>query len=373
MNKLRPIIFTGGHHNSALVVAKLLQESGHKILWLGHKTSISQAQDYVSEEIKDVQKAGITFIELKTGKIHRGNIFQWFKFIRAVFFCIYLFIQNKPAIVVSFGGYLAVPAVLAAWLLRIPAVSHEQTATLGLANKIMLPLLKTLFSTWKIQSLNNHPKIKVVGLPVPKVIPAKLNRDELAEYFSDPTKPLLVITGGKQGSHAINLAAAEVIKELLGKYNVYHQAGNNTQYDDLKHLTQIRKLLPRPLRESYYIVGYSHDFPRFLRTASIIVGRSGAHTVYDVIRFKQKMLSIPLPFSYADEQYLNAHKVVDHGLGLSLEQSELTPSALLKKIDKLAQLKPDTGDLNHYIHNNLPDDAASVMTKDILEIVNSSK
>jgi UDP-N-acetylglucosamine:LPS N-acetylglucosamine transferase len=70
----KPIVFTGGHHNSALLVAKRLKSRGNKIIWLGHKYTM-KGDCNISQEYKDVTGEGIEFIELKSGKIHKSEIF----------------------------------------------------------------------------------------------------------------------------------------------------------------------------------------------------------------------------------------------------------------------------------------------------------
>ena len=365
------LIFTGGHHNSALVVAKQLKQKGYTIHWFGHKHS-TQDKQYVSEEYKDVTNAGIQFTQLNSGKIHGGNPKQWFKFIQAIIFCIYQFNQLKPKIVVAFGGYLAVPAVIAARVMRIKAVSHEQTTTMGMANKVMIPFLNKLFLTWKDTTIySSSSKLKLIGLPIPDETPDGLSTQQLKTWFHKPSKPLIVISGGKQGSHTINMLIKDSLPQLLPQFNILHQVGNNTQFKDLKKLNKIKEQLPLNLQGSYYAIGYTDQFNAILKTASIVIGRSGAHTIYDIIRFHKKMIAIPLPFSYSDEQRKNAAKIVSLGLGEILEQETANASKLVKVVRKINDTSINHQKIDRFIEQHMPLNATKTMIQEIEKLIQS--
>ena len=85
MIKNKTIIFTGGHHNSALLVAAALKKEGYRILWLGHRHT-SSIDTNISQEYKDVIACDITFVDLKSGKMYRGNIWQFFKTVISFFY-----------------------------------------------------------------------------------------------------------------------------------------------------------------------------------------------------------------------------------------------------------------------------------------------
>ena len=93
MNK--KIVFTGGHHNSAIVVARLLAQRGFDIIWFGQKFS-AKNDNNLSQEYQDLQKSNFRFIDLKSGKIYRGGIFEYFKLIKAYLFCFQKLTKIKP-------------------------------------------------------------------------------------------------------------------------------------------------------------------------------------------------------------------------------------------------------------------------------------
>jgi len=337
----KTIIFTGGHHNSALLVATALKKEGYRILWLGHRHT-SSIDTNISQEYKDVIACDITFVDLKSGKMYRGNIWQFFKTVISFFYCITLFLKQRPALVVSFGGYLAVPPVLAAWLLAIPSVSHEQTMVLGMANKTILPFVEKMYLTWPIALYQNHKKVEVIGLPYLDQYKSQITKTDinilleqagLELKFDNPNKPLLLISGGKQGSHSLNILIEHCLLDLTGHWNILHQCGSNMGTKDYHRLLRKRAKLPLEMQNSYVIVEYISCFRDLISISDLIVGRSGAHTMMEVLRAGKKIITIPLPFSYDGEQEKNANKLVEADLSAILPQNAANSKKLLELIN----------------------------------------
>ncbi len=368
MERKKTIVFTGGHHNSALQVAKELKTKGYTIIWYGHKQT-SEGDKNLSQEYRDVTSSKIPFVNVKSGKIYGGGIIAWLKTLKAIILCVFSFTKQKPTIIMAFGGYLAVPPVIAGWLLGIPTLSHEQTRTLGLANKVLLPLLTHLYLAWPLDTLTNNPKVSVIGLPLPDSFLGSLKKksvkEELLRCFTNPHKPLLVISGGKQGSHAINCAVEASLDQLLFTWNVFHQAGNNSQTKDLERLEARKNVLSDNLKGSYCVTGYSQEFKEWLKVADVIIGRSGAHTVYEALLLKKKFVAIPLPFSFGKEQHKNAQLLVDLGLGKILPQDKLTTSTLINTVNEVYRQPVDVQALDKYVKNNVKTDATQTLVHEI--------
>lgn len=322
---MKSIVFTGGHHTSALVVARQLKKQGFAVIWYGHRYTMRGVKN-LSLEYQQVRQAGIPFLDLLTGKIHQGGVTGWLRFIRGFFQAVRLLRRDRPALIVSFGGYLAVPVVLAGWWLGIPAVTHEQTVTAGMANRFLQHFVKKIFLTWP-ESARFFParKSQVVGLPLrPEIInPAELS------WFRRK-KPLILITGGKQGAHIMNQTVFSALPLVLPDCNVLHQTGRTSTTDDWQ---QARKLQGE-LSQGYRAVDYLTDaqMGSALKQAACVVGRAGAHTVYELLVLGKPAVLVPLPFSFAQEQQRNAEKVVAAGLGEIIEQTELTPQRLVEAV-----------------------------------------
>lgn len=367
----KTIIFTGGHHNSALLVAKELKKKGYRILWLGHRHA-SKGDSGMSAEYRDVMAADISFIDLKSGKMHMGNLWQLLKTFTSLIFCSSLFIKEKPSLIVSFGGYLAFPPVLAAWLLRIPSISHEQTVVMGMANKAIFPFVKKMYLTWPIPKYQKYKKVQVIGLPqenkIQIISKAELNQ-RLVQLqnpmcFGNPEKPLIVVSGGKQGSHFINEMIEHNLLKLLPDWNILHQCGANLKTKDYQKMLRRKHRLPTELYNAYAVVDYLSDFQSALTCADIVIGRSGAHTVMEVLKLGKKMIATPLPFSYENEQYKNAKKLEDASLAMILSQEQANSTNLLNTIDKISQTPIDDKALSQ-IRSQIPDQALEKLLAEI--------
>ncbi len=318
---MKTLVFTGGHHTGALEVAKRLKEKGWKIVWFGHKHSMWNDTSH-SSEYTEVTEAGIEFHDLLAGKFH--HTYNPLKLIRIPWgfiqaLCLLLIL--KPQGIVSFGGYLAVPTVIMGWILGISSITHEQTITQGWANKLISKFVKKIAVTWP------DGKGIVVGLPLRKEI-LKVKKNKLE-------KPLLFITGGKQGAVTINRVIFEALSDLLKNYDVLHQVGNNTEYGDWETAKKIKL-------EGYKAVEFlnSEKQAQALADAEIIIGRSGAHIVYELGYLGKKSILIPIPWVSHNEQFLNAQILVNSGNAVLLPQDQLTKNNLLEAIDRAMLLNP---------------------------------
>ena len=317
---MRTLVFTGGHHTGALEVAKILKSRGWSIVWFGHRHSawgdISDSAEY-----KDVTVEDIKFYDLLAGKFHKT--FNPLKLIRIPFGFIQallLLLLTKASGIVSFGGYLAVPTVIMGWLLGIPSITHEQTVTQGWANKLISHFVKQTALTWP------GNKGIVVGLPLRKEI--------LEAKPKSHRKPLIFITGGKQGSHVLNTTVFKIIKDLPD-YEILHQVGSNSEFDDLEKAKNIKS-------ENYKYCDYlnSIDQAQALADAEVVISRSGAHIVYELGYLGKKCVFVPIPWASHNEQLKNAQILEKAGNAIILSQEKLDATTLIEAINKARKLNP---------------------------------
>jgi len=352
------IAFTGGHHNSALVIAKELGKMGYPLVWFGHKFS-ARGDKSLSAEYQEVTASNIKFLELKTGKFYRKSLSEWFMILFGFIQSFIYLLQHRPALIFSSGGYLSVPVVITGWLFRIPSVTHEQTVVAGWANKAIAPFVKKILLTHE-SSLVNYPKEKslVVGLPIRKEILQ-------SKYTKKYTPPLLYVTCGKQGSHIINQHLFPIIPELIKKFTVIHQTGANTATKDLEKARRMKeKLGEHKVRYQYAPYFFSEQAATFLRSAKIIISRAGAHNSYELMVLNKKAVLIPIPWVSHNEQLLNAQLVAKNTGSIILEEKDLTSESLLKAIIELGRLpkgKPSV--------NKLPLDATKKTVDIILQYI----
>ncbi len=325
------VVITGGHHSSALPVISELQalHPDLEIYWLGHKYSM-RGNKNPTLEYQEITAMGISFYELKAGKFYKTyNIGRLLKIPYGFFQAFYYLIKLKPDVILSFGGYLAVPVVLAGWVLRIPAVTHEQTVVAGYANKLIARFAKRIFVSWD-DSCKFFPKSKVfyTGLP----LRSALFEVRSNEFDINPALPTIYITAGKTGSHSINMVVKEIQHKLLEICNVIHQCGDHSQFNDYELLTKnlAGKTFPGKLFVRKFV--YEDNIGEVFAKASVFVSRSGAHTTKEILTFKKKAVLIPIPWVSHNEQYENAKVAVKEGLAVIVDEPNLTPSLLLEAI-----------------------------------------
>jgi len=328
------VAVTGGHHTPAFAVIAALKDRGNfSFYWVGWATQA---------EYRAVKKLGIPFFGLRAGKLYRiFTLKELMKIPFGFFHAFYLLIKIRPRLILSFGGYLAAPVVLAGFLLRIPAVTHEQTVVSGWANRFISFFARKIFVSWE-RSLRFFPKTKtaLTGNPVRRAIfEARTNRFRFPERL-----PTIYVTGGKQGAHVINEAVREALSEFLSRYNVIHQTGSSEFYRDYQKILVLRGQLPRKLARRYFVQEYfgEDEVGAVFKAADLVVARAGANTVAELAALGKPAIFIPIPWASHNEQMENAKLLEGVGSAVILPQEKLSPSTLLKEVEKMV------GDLKRY-------------------------
>jgi UDP-N-acetylglucosamine--N-acetylmuramyl-(pentapeptide) pyrophosphoryl-undecaprenol N-acetylglucosamine transferase len=347
------IVVTGGHHNSALVVAKLLQKKDCKIYWIGHRHS-SRGDTADSAEYVEVTAAGIKFYDLIAGKMV-ARLSEIIQFPLGIYRAYKLLKKMNPAAILSFGGYLGGTVALAGKILHIPIYLHEQTVTAGRANKLIGRLARKIYLTWSESATYfSAEKTKVVGLPLRDGV---LTASKKA--FFTRRKPTLLIMGGKQGAHAINQFIFNNLRDFLFHFNIIHQTGTSSMTHDYESALAQKNTLGS-LADCYLPIGYIGELEvgDYLYNANYYLGRSGAHICYELGVVGLKSILVPLMSTHDHEQYKNAKILVGAKQGIILSQSQLSLPAFLVAYKKLQSLKPTPLQLST--------DGADVLVKDLL-------
>ncbi|MDO0976185.1 undecaprenyldiphospho-muramoylpentapeptide beta-N-acetylglucosaminyltransferase [Mycolicibacterium frederiksbergense] len=236
-------------------------------------------------------------------------------------------------VVIGFGGYVSVPAYLAARpglrRSRVPVVIHEANASAGWANRLGARSAQRVLAATPDPGLGN---VEVVGVPVRASITsldrAALRAQARAAFgFAEDARVLLVF-GGSQGAQSINRAVSGAAGALAAKgISVLHAHGPKNTLD-----------LPEPSGPPYVAVGYLDRMDLAYAAADLAICRSGAMTVAEVSAIGLPAIYVPLPIGNG-EQRLNALPVVDAGGGLLIDDADLSPSLIA---DTVASVLADT-------------------------------
>lgn len=338
---MKKIIITGGHLTPALaVIEELKSRKDWQVYYLGRKYS-QEGIKIPSEESNLISQTGTKFVPIIAGRLQRkftrytipSLLRVPFAFIQS--FC--LVWRIKPDIILSFGSYVSVPVVFVGWLLKIPVVSHEQTVTVGLANKINA-IFSTLVAVSYKECLDLFPKNKAVftGNPLRKevfLIKKSVLSEKVTETMEILQLPLIYVTGGSQGARPINKLVKDSLSKLLKRFLVIHQTGS---LESKKILADFR-FLPTELASRYFIESFidSGEIGWVLAKASLVISRAGANIIWELGALGKPAILIPLPIAGGQEQFKNALRLRNLGLAEVIDQDELSSEKLLRVINKI--------------------------------------
>ncbi|OBH50047.1 undecaprenyldiphospho-muramoylpentapeptide beta-N-acetylglucosaminyltransferase [Mycobacterium mantenii] len=235
-------------------------------------------------------------------------------------------------VIIGFGGYVALPAYLAARGVagrkrRVPVVIHEANASAGLANRVGARSADRVLSAVADCGL---PRAEVVGVPVREAITSldrAALRGEARRYFgfADDARVVLVF-GGSQGAASLNRAVSGAAAELAAAgVAVLHAHGPKNTLD-------LRE--PRPGDPPYVAVPYLDRMDLAYSAADLVICRSGAMTVAEVSAVGLPAIYVPLPIGNG-EQRLNALPVVNAGGGMIVADADLTPELVAREVAAL--------------------------------------
>ncbi|MET9643352.1 UDP-N-acetylglucosamine--N-acetylmuramyl-(pentapeptide) pyrophosphoryl-undecaprenol N-acetylglucosamine transferase [Streptomyces syringium] len=336
---------TGGHTYPALTAIRALQHRlaaegrALDVLWIGTADGL---------EARVAPAEGIAFTTVATGKIRRSsnplkmvspaNVRDMARVPLGVAQARKIVSDFQPDVVLATGGYVAVPAGLAARMCRRPLVLHEQTVRLGLANR-KLASSATSIAVSSESSLPLLPEsvrdaAVVTGNPIrPEVLTGHPDKavQALGLYGFDRRLPTVYVTGGAQGSQQINDVVRDALPWLLGRANVIHQCGPA----NVEGLRQHVAALPPELWGRYYLAGFvGPELPDVLALADVVISRSGAGTLAELTALGKPAVFVPLASSAGNEQAHNARHLEDAGAAVAL-LGEVTAETLRNAVGPL--------------------------------------
>lgn len=331
------IIITGTHFTTALAVIEEFKKYQEvEIIYVGRKTTM-EGETSKSVESEIVPKYGIKFIPIIAGRLQKSftlyTIPSLLKlpigFIQAFF----IILKEKPNVILSFGGYVSVPVVIAGWLFSIPIIIHGQTLVTGLATKLGSWFADKVAVSFKESGLYKSGEVILTGNPIRKEIREKslcVNVKHLPGVIKKVQKqglPVVLVTGGNQGSHVINLAIEGCLERLLKVSCVIHQTGDS-KFKDFERLKNLEN-------DKYKVYKWIDNMGDILRSVDLVIGRAGINILSELAYLGKPALVIPIPYLYQDEQQKNAKFFEKLGLVRILLQSKLSEKSLLENIKSM--------------------------------------
>lgn len=288
-------------------------------------------------EKKLIEEAKVRFVEIRAGKLRRyfsfKNFFDIFNvgvgFIQALI----ALILDRPQVVFSKGGYVAVPVVLAAWVLRIPVVAHESDYTPGLATKISAKFAKKLLYTFpETKSFLPKNSAEWVGAPIRQSLLTGKKAEGLkfCGFDANDTRPILLVMGGSQGAQKLNQLIEQEFNELIKSFRIIHLTGKGKQSGELVNSLSYR---------AFEYLGV--ELSDVLAATDFVIARAGANSIFEFLYLNKPMLLIPLEEGSRGDQVHNAQSFVSKGWAMIVRESELDSFTFLLTIRKFMETADD--------------------------------
>ncbi len=261
--------------------------------------------------------------------------------------------QARADALVGFGGYVSIPAYLAARSLGIPVVVHEANRIPGIANKVGARFAKFVAITFPETPMAGEP----VGMPIAHAIthPESSPAEARATFGLAANAPTLLVSGGSQGARSINLALADAVDDLLrAGVQVLHVLGpkNMTPEHVARHVDGV----------SYQPVAFVEDMALAYAAADLMVARAGAATVMETAVSGLPVIFVPLPWGNG-EQGRNAAGLVAAGAGVLLPDAELSGARLVDEVTSRILDPERLREMSHRARGQYPSDAADVLAR----------
>jgi len=242
---------------------------------------------------------------------------------------LWLLARTRPAAIFTTGGYVAIPVLLAARILGIPALLWEGNVVPGRSVRATARLASALAVSFAptCAALNAGARCLVTGTPIRDI--AGIDRFAARERLGlAPADRLLVIFGGSQAVRRLNAAAVDAVPELVRQAVVIHVAGQ----EGMAAATATRDALPAEVRARYRPAEFlGEELLEALAAADLLVGRAGSSTLAEATAFGLPMVVIPYPYAGA-HQRANAAAQADAGAAVFIEDEALNGATLLDAV-----------------------------------------
>jgi UDP-N-acetylglucosamine--N-acetylmuramyl-(pentapeptide) pyrophosphoryl-undecaprenol N-acetylglucosamine transferase len=333
-------LITGGHLSPALAFIDYLLEKGDSAVFLGRDYS-SSTYGVKSLESQAMSRLNIPFIALPEFKLNRHQPLKTVatspRLIKSILLCRQTITTHQPQSLISFGGYLSIPAAIASRWYRLPIFIHEQTTTIGLANQVVSKFAAAT-------ALSYHS-----SLPFFKNSPAQVIGNLIRPQFFTPqpqppwwpksNQPVIYITGGNQGSTSINQTIMSLYSELTKHFVLIHQTGDSAINQSYLQCIQAQDQLSSNSQSHLFIRKHfsASEVAYILHHAHLVISRAGANTISEISAASIPSILIPLPGTHHNEQFKNAQMLASLDTAIIIHQAELNPPYLLKQIKQLHQ------------------------------------
>ena len=348
---------TGGHLIPAFALATELHARGHHVALItdDRGATIPGKPDFLPAHV------------LPAGRFGK-NPLGWIGGMRAVLegraMALRLFENFQPSAIVGFGGYPALPALLAATSAGLPSIVHEQNAVLGRVNRLLAGRVDAIATSYesvdRLAPKHAH-KVRLVGNPVRAEVLGLREQDFPA--FTDESLLRILVTGGSQGARVLSEVVPDGLAMLPPALRQRLQVTQQCRAEDLEAVRKRYAEHDIPAELGTYF----EDMHERLADAHLFIGRAGASTIAELTAVGRPAILVPLPIATDDHQAVNTREMVKAGGARMIRQDAFQPKELAKQIQAMAMNPGSLANAAHCAFNCGRPDAA----RDLADLVES--
>ena len=348
---------TGGHIYPALAIINKIKEKepNSEFLYIG-------THNRMEKDI--VPKHNIPFKTIEIYGFNRKNLFKNFKTIKCLLTakskCKKMIKEFKPDVVIGVGGYVTVPVIIAAHSLKIKTFIHEQNSVAGKANLFLSKFVDLIGVSFK-SSIKDFPKEKAIFTGNPCMEDAiKKEPMDKKKLGLDKNKKLVLFVMGSLGSSKVNEFLVNTMNLFNNKkYEILYVTGRN-DYEEIS-----KKKFPINVK----VVPYIENMTRIMKNTDLIVTRSGASTLSEIIALNLPSILIPSPYVPNNHQYINAMDLVNEKSAILIEEKDLDSNKLVEEIDKLLDDEKKLKEMKNNLNKLKIDGSATIIYDNIKKII----
>lgn len=303
--------------------------TGAEVLWVGGLGGM---------EADLVPRAGWPFRGIHGGGLHGvgwRTPLNFINLVRGLTEAIGIVRAFRPDAALVTGGFITVPAALAAWLNHVPVLIYLPDIEPALAVKAITPFARKIAVTTDTArpyfTGRNAAKVVVTGYPTRPELREVQRADAMQHLHLAPERKTILVTGGSRGARSLNRATVAALPEWLRAHQVVHLSGTL----DWPEVEQAREHLPAALRPHYHAFPYLHEMEWALAAADVVVSRAGASALGEYPLFGLPAVLVPYPYAWR-YQKVNADYLVARGAALCLNDEALTDHLTVRVSDLLS-------------------------------------
>ena len=311
---------TGGHMFPAQALAEAMLARG----WRVKLSTDARGARYVSgfpAQVEVVVPSSATFAR---GGI-AAKLLVPFRIAGGVASALWSCFRDAPAVVVGFGGYPSIPALVAAWVLRRPRMIHEQNGVLGRVNQLFARrVMAVACGTWPTAMPQG-----VTGVHTGNPVRAAVLERAGAGYIEPGDYPMeILVIGGSQGARILSDVVPAAIAGLPAGFRRWLRVTQQARAEDLDRVVAVYAQAGITAE----VAPFFADIPRRLSEAQLVISRAGASSVADISVIGRPAILIPFAAATADHQTANARGLVDAGAAILIPEAALDAASLSAQI-----------------------------------------